>query len=298
MQSPKMISPHLLLIAAASFWGAHWVVARAIVPHMTPMGMSFWRWTVAILALLPFAWPLLVRDRAKLLASWKVLLYLGLIGTVLYNALGYFGLRHTTATNALLFQSFTPGIIPVFAYLLYRERIGARIVLGLSVSFLGLMAIVFRLDPANLVAFRFNEGDLWLLGNIMLWALYTTSLRWTPAGVHPLSLQLAISLAGMATGFPGYAIDVATGGRIEWSVEVFLGIAYLGIFPSMLCYILWAKGVEAIGPSKAGAYLHLTPVSGIAMAYLFLGERVELHHWVGFALILGGVFLAARKKAV
>ncbi len=285
-----------MLIAAASFWGAHWVVARAIVPHATPVSMSFWRWVIAIAVLAPFAWPMLVRDRAKLLAAWKVILFFGTTGTVLYNAMGYLGLRHSTATNALLFQSFTPMLIPFFAYMLFRERITAWTAAGLAISLCGVLAIVFRLDAAALAAFRFNPGDLWLLGNIGLWALYTACLRWAPKDVDPMALLLAVMLAGMVTGVPAYLAEQAAGGRVAWSSEVFWGFAYLGAFPSVVCFLLWAKGVAAVGPSKAGAYLHVTPVSGVAMAALFLGERVELHHAVGFALILGGVWLATRRR--
>jgi drug/metabolite transporter (DMT)-like permease len=285
-----------MLIAAASFWGAHWVVARAIVPHVTPTSMSFWRWVIAIAVLAPFAWPMLVRDRAKLLAAWKVILFFGTTGTVLYNAVGYLGLRHTTATNALLFQSFTPVLIPLIAYALFRERITAWTAAGLAVSLCGVLAIVFRLDAAALAAFRFNPGDLWLLGNICLWALYTACLRWAPRDVDPMALLLAVMLAGMVTGLPAWLIEQAAGGGVAWSAGVFWGLAYLGAFPSVVCFLLWSKGVAAIGPSKAGAYLHVTPVSGIAMAALILGERVELHHAVGFALILGGVWLATRRR--
>jgi len=285
-----------MLIAAASFWGAHWVIARAVVPHASPVSMSFWRWVMAIAVLAPFAWPMLVRDRAKLLAAWKVILFFGTTGTVLYNGIGYAGLRHTTATNALLFQSFTPVIIPVFAFLLFRERITAWTAAGLAVSLCGVLAIVFRLDAAALAAFRFNPGDLWLLGNILLWALYTACLRWAPRDVDPMALLFAVMVAGMVTGLPAWLIELAAGGGIAWSPGVFWGVAYLGAFPSVVCFLLWSKGVAAIGPSKAGAYLHVTPLSGIAMAFVILGERVELHHAVGFALILCGVWLATRAK--
>lgn len=290
------VSPHLMLLAACVFWGAHWVVARAIVPHITPVGMSFWRWVVAIAVLLPFALGPLHRDRARLIAAWRPILFFGTIGTVLYNAAGYYGLRQTSATNALLFQSITPGIIPAIAFLLFRERIGASTAIGIGVSFLGVLAIVFQLDPAALAAFRFNPGDLWLVGNVSLWALYTTCLRWAPKDVDPLALFFSVMLAGMITGLPAYLLDLAAGGRVAWSAEVFAGIAYLGAFPSVACFLLWGKGVAAIGPARSGAYLHVTPLSGILMAFLFLGERLELHHAIGFALILSGVWLATRGR--
>ncbi len=285
-----------MLAAAAVFWGAHWVVARAIVPHVTPIGMSFWRWVVALLVLLPFAWGALHRDRAQLLAAWRPILFFGTVGTVLYNAIGYYGLKQTSATNALLFQSLTPGIIPVIAFLLFRERIRVATAAGIALSFTGVLVIVFKLDAAALAAFRVNPGDLWLVGNVLLWALYTTCLRWAPKNVDPVALFYSVMLAGMITGLPTYLFDVAGGGRVAWSAEVALGIAYLGAFPSVVCFLLWSKGVAAIGSAKAGAYLHVTPLSGILMAFLFLGERLELHHAVGFALILAGVWLATRGR--
>ncbi len=286
-----------MLMAAAVFWGAHWVVARGIVAHVTPVGMSFWRWAIALLLLLPFAWAPLRRDRVKLAAAWKTILFFGCTGTVLYNTVGYYGLRQSTATNALLFQSLTPGIIPLFAFLLFRERIGTLTALGLCVSFLGVLAIVFRLDAGALAALRFDTGDLWLLGNVGLWALYTACLRLAPRDVHPVSLFYAVMLAGMVTGLPAYALDAAAGGRVDWSGEVLIALLYLGAFPSVVCFLLWSKGVAAVGPAKAGSWLHVTPLAGIVMASLFLGERVETHHAAGFTLILAGVWLATRAKA-
>ena len=285
-----------MLAAAAVFWGAHWVVARAVVPHVTPISMSFWRWTVALLVLMPFAWGALHRDRARLLAAWRPILFFGTVGTVLYNAIGYYGLRQTSATNALLFQSLTPGVIPVIVFLLYRERIRPSTMAGIALSFLGLLAIVFRLDAAALAAFRVNPGDLWLMGNMLMWALYTACMRWAPKDTDPVALFFSIMLAGMITGLPAYLVDVANGGRVAWSGEVALGIAYLGVFPSVVCFLLWAKGVAALGSAKAGAYLHVTPLSGILMAFVFLGERLELHHAVGFPMILAGVWLATQGR--
>ncbi|MGE0876069.1 MAG: DMT family transporter [Burkholderiales bacterium] len=291
------VSPHLMLIATASFWGAHMVIARAVVSSASPMSMSFGRWTVALAVLLPFAWPALVRERAKLVAAWKPILFFGTLGTVVYNAVGYIGLQHTTATNALLFQSLMPVTIPALAFLLFRDPIGVRTAIGLFVSLAGATAIVFRLDPAAVAAFRINPGDLWLLGNVLLWSLYTACMRWMPRDIDPLALLAAIMLAGMVTGVPACLADLALGGGIAWSPGVLAGLAYLGVFPSVVCYLLWAKGVAAIGPARAGAYLHVAPVVGISLSVPFLGERIELYHAVGFALIIGGVWLATRAKA-
>ena len=108
--------------------------------------------------------------------------------------------------------------------------------------------------------------------------------------------MLAVMLAGMLSGIPVYAADLAAGGSIEANAGVVLGILYLAAFPSILCYIMWNRGVAAIGPARAGAYLHLIPLAGALMAVVFLGESIRLHHFVGLALILAGVWLASRQS--
>ena len=294
--SPVRLSAHLLLALTALLWAAHWIVARAVVPHVTPLAMAFWRWAFAIVILAPFAWVHLWRDRAALRAGWKAVLFFGTCGTVLYNGIGYLGIEQTTATNAVLLQSVTPGVIPLAAWALFGERISPRTALGLLISFSGVIAIVARLDPGELGALQIERGDLWLLANVLLWSIYTVCLRWRPAGLHPLSFMLAVMLAGMAGGIPAYMLDLAAGGHTEWRMGVVFGILYLAVFPSILCYLMWERGVAEIGAARAGAYLHLIPLAGSLMAILFLGERLQLHHAAGIALILAGVTIVSRGR--
>lgn len=290
------ISPHLLLALTALFWAAHWIVARAVVPYVTPVAMAFWRWAAAIAILAPFAWPQFVRDLPKLRAGWKAVLFFGSCGTVLYNTVGYLGIQQTSATNAVLLQSVTPGIIPLVAWLLFRERIGARTALGLAISFAGVLAIVARLDAGVLASLEIARGDLWLLANVLLWSIYTVCLRWKPQGVDPLAFMLAVMLAGMLTGVPAFALDFAAGGRLDANAGALLGILYLAAFPSVLCYVMWDQGVAEIGAARAGAYLHLIPLAGSVMAIAFLGERLHLYHVAGIALIFAGVTLVSRER--
>jgi drug/metabolite transporter (DMT)-like permease len=288
-------NPHLLLFLTSLFWAGHWIVARAVVPYASPAGMAFWRWVAAIVLLAPFAAPALVREWPALRRAWRPILFFGTCGTVVYNIIGYHGIRESTATNAVMFQSLTPAVIPFFGWLLFRERIRAATAAGLALSFAGVLAIISRLDFDVLFHFRTNPGDLWLLGNVALWALYTACMRWTPRGLDPFAFMLAVMLAGMVTGLPAYLVDVAMGGRVEFNRSFVLGTLYLAALPSILCYVMWNNAVAMVGPAKAGVYLHLIPLLGAAMAIVFLGERLHLYHAVGLVLILGGVWLASRR---
>lgn len=290
------VSPHLLLALTALFWAGHWIVARAVHLEVTPVSLAFWRWVTAIAVLLPLAGRQLARDWPVVRRHWKAIALFSLTGNALYNTVGYYGIRETTATNALLIQSVTPALIPLFALLLFRERIGARAALGVAVSFCGVLAIVSRLDPHLLVTLRVNHGDLFLLGSVSLWALYTVCLRFKPPALSHLSFLLACSLAGMLPMLPLYAADLAAGGRLVLGWGPVLTILYLGVFPSVACFVMWGKGVQAIGPAAAGAYLYLIPPFGLLMAIGFLGERLHPYHAVGMVLIFSGVWLAARRS--
>jgi len=74
-------------------------------------------------------------------------------------------------------------------------------------------------------------------------------------------------------------------------------LAYVVIFPSMLSYLCFNRGIALIGPNRAAPFLHLVPVFGSAMAILLLGEQPKLFHLTGYALVLAGVVIASRQAS-
>jgi drug/metabolite transporter (DMT)-like permease len=289
-------NPHLLLVLTALAWAGHWIVARGVIPYTTPAGMAFWRWATAIVLLAPFALPSFLRQWPEIRRAWRPLLFFGTCGTVLYNVIGYYGIRNSTATNAVLLQSVTPGVIPLFAWLLFRERLRYGTAIGLALSFAGVLAIVSRLELARLIHLQANPGDLWLLANVALWALYTACLRWAPRGVGAPAFMLSVMLAGMLSGIPAFAIDLAHGGATQLNAGVVLGILYLAAVPSLLCYFMWNAAVAQVGAAKAGVYLNLIPLAGALMAVVFLDEAVHGYHVAGFVFIVSGVYIASRRR--
>ena len=289
-------SAPILLVLTALFWGGHWVVARAIIPESTPFALSFWRWAAAAAVFAPFALPHVIRDAAKLRAQWKPILLLSLTSSGVYNGIGYIGVQHTTATNALLIQSVTPALIPILSFVLLRVRIGPAAIAGVAVSTAGVLAIASKLDLHAILALQLNPGDLWLLANVLMWAVYTVCLRWKPVGLHPFSFLFAIVAVGVLQVVPFYAWEVASGGGVRFSLPAVLAILYLGIFPAVLNYLMWNRAVGEVGAARAGTFLYLVPVFGIAMAVFFLDERLTLYHVVGIALIFSGVWLASKDR--
>lgn len=287
-------SPYLLLTLANLFWAGNWIVGRGMRDDVPPIALSFWRWVIALACLLPLAWPYLKRDRALLRAGWRWLVLLGILGTCLYNALTYLGLQRTEAINGLLLNSFIPVVIVALAWACQGKRLLGSEALGIAISFTGVLAIVARGDPRNLLLLTLNIGDVWILLSVIAWAAYTLLLPRRPA-VHPLAFLFAIAAIGTLATLPLYLFELSTGRHIIHSTESWLAIAYAGVFPAFLGFIFWNKGVEQVGASRAGLFIHLLPAFGILLAALFLGERLLGFHFAGIALIFGGIYLTTRE---
>lgn len=287
-------SPYLLLTLASLFWAGNWVVGRGMRADVPPIALSFWRWIIALACLLPLAWPYLKRDRAALIAGWRWLAILGILGTCLYNALTYLGLQQTEAINGLLLNSFIPIVIVALAWVFQGKRLRGIEALGMAASFTGVMTIVARGDPRTLLQLTLNLGDIWILLSVVAWAAYTLLLPKRPTA-HPLAFLFAIAAIGVTATLPLYLLELSTGRHIAASTGAWLAIAYAGVFPAFLGFIFWNKGVEQVGASRAGLFIHLMPAFGILLAAVFLDERLMRFHFIGIALIFGGIFLATRR---
>ncbi|MEO8383670.1 MAG: DMT family transporter [Betaproteobacteria bacterium] len=294
------ISPYLLLSLTALFWSGNWVIGRAFVSdgQIPPVALAWWRWAIALVTMLPFALPQVLRHRATLWQHRKMVLALGLIGTGFHNLLSYVGLQYTTATNGVMLNSAIPVLIIMLGVMFFRQSVTSKQLLGVAVSLAGVLTILTKGHPEALATLQFNRGDLIVLGSMMLWALYTLLLKWRPDGVPGLALLTVCASIGLMAMTPIYGWEIANGKSIQWSFGVTAALLYLGVFPSLIGYIFWNRAVEEVGANVAGLFVHLMPVFGSLLAWLFLGERMFWFHVFGIALIFAGIFLTTRQTTM
>lgn len=285
-------SPYLLLVLTTLFWSGNFVLGRAVHTEFAPFTLSFWRWATALLILLPFVWGSLLSQRAALRRHWPILLLLSILGVVNFNTFVYIGLQTTTATNAVIMISITPVIIIGLSFLLLRQKTTAWQGLGILLSLFGVLVIVGRGDPASLLSRQVNSGDLWILGAVASWALYSVCLRWRPAELDPLNFQAICMLLGMVFLGPLYGWDLAHERFFAVNAPNIATILYLALFPSVLAYIFWNRAVAELGANRCGQFLHLMPAFGAILSMIFLGERLYAFHGLGIVLISIGIWLA------
>ncbi|RYY26709.1 MAG: DMT family transporter [Sphingomonadales bacterium] len=287
-------APYVLLTCTALFWAGNSIVGRGASELVPPLALAFWRWSGALLLVLPLAWPHLRRDAAILRSSWRTLLILGTLGIGAFNTILYIGLQTTSAVNGLLLQSLQPGLILLFGAILFAERTRIVQILGLLLSIAGALTILSRGDLSSLVALRFNGGDLVIAGAVIIWSLYSVLLRKRPQ-VHPLSFLAATFAIGVVVLLPFYVAEVLSGRLIESRTESWLAIGYVCIFPSLIANLCYNRGVELVGSAAAGLYLNIMPIMGAFLAMIFLGEAIRPFHLAGIALVAVGIACATGR---
>jgi drug/metabolite transporter (DMT)-like permease len=287
--------PYLLLTFTALFWAGNSLVGRAARDMTPPIALAFWRWTLALALLLPFVWPYLKRDLGNLRKNWKWVLVLGTLGIGTFNTLLYTGLQATTAVNGLLLQSMQPALILLLGAAVFREQFGLPQLVGIILSICGALMIILGGNLSALVRFEFNSGDLVICAAVVVWSIYSVLLRKRPA-VHPLSFLAATFVVGIAMISPFYIAEIANGRLIENRPESWLAISYVSLFPSLIAYLFFNRGVELLGSAATSLYLNIMPVIGALLAAVFLMEPIGRYHFIGMGLIGLGILCAVRKR--
>lgn len=293
----RSVSPYVLLTLTPFFWACNWIIGRGLHGEIPPMAMTFYRWLFAIAFMLPFALPHVRRQWPLIRMHWRMLLLLGVLGVGSHNALAYLGLNYTTATNGVILNSFIPVMIIGLSWLFLRQRLANVQGAGVAVSLVGVLTILSHGSLEQLAAFRLNVGDILVILSMLLWSLYTICLRWRPSQLHTLAFLFVISCVGTLAVLPLYLGEAVLGRHAEWSWVAVGALASVGLFSSFLAYIFWNHGVERVGASVAGLFVHLMPVFGTILAWLFLNERLQPFHIVGIALILSGIYVTSRTAA-
>ena len=286
--------PYLLLALTSLFWAGNTIIGRAAADLVPPATLTGLRWSLAFLVVLPFSWPHLRADWPVLRRHLGAITLFALLGGAGYNVAAYLALHYTEAINSLLLQSIGPLFVGVWTFVLFRERLTLLQATGILISMTGAFVIICRADLGVLARFAFNFGDVLILTALVFYALYTALLRRRPA-VHPMSFLAATIAASAVLVVPPVVWEVATGHLPVLTTATFGALAYVAIFPSVLAYLCLNRGIELIGANRAAPFLHLMPVFGSVMAMVFLGERPQLFHGLGYALVLVGIFIAARR---
>ncbi len=292
------MKPYFILLLPPLFWAGNFIAGRAIADQASPISLSFWRWALALLIILPFIIKPILQQWSIIKRNLGVLLLLAVLSVTAFNSLAYIGLQYTTATNGTLLNSFIPIFILIISGVFFNESINLRQIIGVMVSLLGVLIILSKLDIAVIKQLSFNKGDLWILVGSLDWAIYSIFLkRYRPTDLSALSFLGSTMILGLIFLLPIYLLNPFNEAGLLINQASVLTLLYIALFPSIFAYLAWNYGISKVGASIGGQYIHLMPLFGALLAVIFLGEQIRLYHLLGGLAIAIGLWLSMRWTA-
>ncbi|CDZ69352.1 Putative permease of the drug/metabolite transporter (DMT) superfamily [Neorhizobium galegae bv. orientalis] len=286
---------YLSLIIATLAWGGNAVAGKLAVGHVSPMMLTFWRWFLAVAIIFAISMPQLIKDWPVVRKNLPILLFLGVVGYVVFNAALYTAVNYTTAINVTVEQAVIPMLIFVINFALFRMKVSWAQILGFTLTLLGGVLTAVHGDLSALVTLTVNSGDAIMMIAIVAYAIYTVALRWRPK-VNWRTLMAVPAFFAMIFSLP-LAFWEYSSDRLIWpDTEGWIVVLYTAVFASLIAQVLYIKGVEEIGANRAGLFINLVPVFGTLLSVAIIGESLQLFHVVALALALGGIAIAEWGK--
>lgn len=286
---------YLLLTLTTLMWGGNAIAGRLAIGQVSPMLLTCMRWIIVVLVLIPLVGRQVVAEWPKIRERWRFTVLMGAFGFTAFNALFYAAAHHTTAVNLTIFQGSIPVLVLIGTVLFFKARVIPLQVIGMIVTLAGVVLVSVKADLEILKTLALNIGDVWTLIACVFYAGYTLGLRHRPA-LPGLVFFASLAVVAFLTSLPLLAIEAAQG-AVQWPTpKGWLILLYVGVFPSLLSQVFFIRGVELIGPARAGLFVNLVPVFGALLAVVLLGEPFAFYHALGLVLVLGGIWLAERRR--
>ena len=296
MITEKTTKAYLMLVLATLFWAGNFVVGKiAFIENVPPFSLTFFRWLLVWVILIPFTYKEFFKLRRVILDNFLLLLLLGLTSVGLFNSFIYNALNFTQVINASLFNAVIPVAIILFGLLFKLEKTNKYQILGLIVSILGILSIITKLDLGILLTLSFNKGDILMIGAVITWGIYSAFLKKRKFEVSLLTLVHILCTFGLVTLIPQFLFEFSQGKTVIINDHLIYSLIYLAIFPSIGSYYCWAGAVSIIGANRAGIFLSLIPLFSTILAMIFFNEKFLFFHFIGSVLIILGLLLSNRK---
>lgn len=290
-----MIVGYLYAVLAVLFWSANVIVARYFANIFTPWQISFYRWFFAAIVLLPFVMKDIYKNWSIVVKNWQIIFWLSITGIVLMNTFSYIAGKTITAVEMSLIGVMGPVFIVILSRIFYGMKITPKQILGIIISFIGVVAIILHGKFLNLGNFKFHIGDFWMLMLAFSFGVYSVIMVKRPKEISQLTLLSLTIFLGVIIILPLFLWEVATNPVCnKWNLISVGSFVYMGIFNSILSYLFWNLSLEKIGSLKASVIYYLMPVFSSIEAYFLLGEEIYKVQIYGGLLVILGIYLTNK----
>ena len=299
INNKSILFAFVLLIASSLFWSGNFFTGKIASSYdLTPFKLSFLRWSLAFLLLLPFTFRKITLDFNIYKKNLPYLIITSILGVTIFNSFTYLSLQTSMVINSSIMASITPLLIILFSWLIFKTQTYFMQFFGIILSIIGVLLIISKANLNNLINLDFTIGDLWMLAAVFSWGLYSVLLKKIDSTLSQLATLEVMIFIGLIFIFPFYFFESLNNSFLPKDSNELLMITYVAIFASITSFFAWNKGVSIVGANKASLFLHLIPVFSSMWAILFLDEIFSFFHLLGTVFIIFGIILSNvnRKK--
>lgn len=290
------LKAYFSLLLAALIYGGNVIAGRLIAGKVPPITLSAIRVVLALIILLPLAWPSIKKAPRPNLKELLQLMLMSILGiTIPYVSL-LLGLQHTTGTNASVIFATLPAVTNTLLFLIYKVKPSKFQTIGMVTSFLGLVVVFTQGNPLHLFSFNLGIGELYLFINVLAIGLFNL-----------LGQSIMLKFSSLVTSV--YSLIIATLMLIPmgaWQLHSFnwhvswsswLIILYMGFMAAGIAFFLNLYGIDKIGSGQASIFNNMQHVFSISLSILILDESLATYHWLGFILVISGIILSLSKSS-
>jgi drug/metabolite transporter (DMT)-like permease len=287
---------YIFLLLTVTFWAGNFIVGKfASLNDVPPFSLNFYRWFFAWLILAPFTLPEIIKKKDYIIKNYKLFIILGVTSITIFNSVVYYSLNFTQVINGVLMISTIPVMIMFISSILKIEKTNIFQIIGVILSFIGVIIIITKVDLEILKNLDFNKGDITMVIAMFSWALYSSLLKKQKYEISQISLLQVLMTFGLIFLMPIYFIEYQFGFRIIMDKPFILILSYVVLLPGLASFILWIKGISLIGANRSGVFLHLMPILSTVMAMIFFKEKFMFYHMLGACFIISGILLSNQK---
>jgi drug/metabolite transporter (DMT)-like permease len=284
---------HLLLFCSTTLVSTSFIVAEIIAGALDPLVLTFVRFVVAALMLLPVV---AIRHGVKISVSAFAGYALISGCLVVFFWAMFMSLRFTTPLNISVLFTLVPAVSALFAALINREKIGFYLLCGLVVGLAGAVWVIFEGDLGLISRMQWNRGDLIFSGGCLAMACYTPLIRRVHHGEPMEVMTFWVLVSGCLWMLPGIAHILPSVPVSAIDPSVWLWIVYLALFSTVVSFYMTQSATRVIGPTRTISYSYLYPMLVVVLEFLIGRGWPPLQIFPGIVLTFAAMLLVVRSS--
>jgi drug/metabolite transporter (DMT)-like permease len=288
---PVYMMVYFKLILTALFWGGTFIAGRYATCNIGPFSIAFLRFATASMFLILATWKTERKFPPLRKRQLLFVFLLGMTGIFTYNVMFFKGLKIIEAGRASLVIATCPVFITIASTLFLKERINISRAVGIIISVCGAIVVISKGDISQIFQGNLGRGELYIFCCVLSWVAYSLIGKAAMNDLSPLvSVSYSVVVGAVALAVPAYfeglLQNIGNFALLEW-----VSILYLSIFGTVIGFVWYYKGIQRIGPTKAGLFINLVPVFAILLSFLILREAITISLLIGAVLVISGVYI-------